>query len=206
MKIFKLSVIALISVLVTSCSWGPGDLDETKDQILTVAYKSPDANFQNLKTYALADSMSVVVDGQKKRVKNEVSENIFSLISQNLSKLGYTQTTASQNPDILVDLGYIQSTNKAVYPGYWSDWDWWWDCYYYPWYPWDPYYPYPMPTVVTSYTTGTIIIEMADMSLVKNQTVPIIWHGVVRSILNGSHTQAQLTEAINEVFTILPPK
>ena len=109
MKIVKLSVIALISILVASCSWGPGDLDETKDQILTVAYKSPDANFQNLKTYALADSMSVVIDGQKKRVKNEVSENIFSLISQNLSKLGYTQTTASQNPDILVDLGYIQS-------------------------------------------------------------------------------------------------
>jgi hypothetical protein len=63
-----------------------------------------------------------------------------------------------------------------------------------------------MPTIVSTYTTGTIIIEMADVTLAKDQTVPIIWHGVVRSILNGTHTQAQLTDAINEVFTILPPK
>ena len=150
--------------------------------------------------------MSVVVDGQKKRVKNETSDAIFALIAQNMNKLGYTQVLPQQEPDALVDLGYIQSTRTSVYPGYWSDWDWWWDYYYYPWYPWHPYYPYPMPTVVTSYTTGTIIIEMADMNLVKEQTVPIVWHGVVRSILNDSHTTAQLTDAINEVFTILPPK
>ena len=69
MKVVKLTVLAIISVLAASCSWGPGSLDETKDQILTIAYKSPDANFQTIKTYALADSMSVVVDGQKKEGK-----------------------------------------------------------------------------------------------------------------------------------------
>ncbi|MBR7157677.1 MAG: DUF4136 domain-containing protein [Bacteroidales bacterium] len=206
MKVVKLTIVAMISVLVASCSWGPGSLDETKDQILTIAYKSPDANFQTIKTYALADSMSVVVDGQKKRVKNATSDAIFSQIAQNLNKLGYTQVQPQNEPDAIVDLGYIQSTRTAVFPGYWSDWDWWWDYYHYPWYPWDPYYPYPMPTVVTSYTTGTVVIEMADMAKVKDQTVPIVWHGVIRGILNGSHTPTQLTEAINEVFTILPPK
>lgn len=206
MKIIKLSVIAIISIMVASCSWGPGNLDETQDQILTIAYKSPDANFQNLKTYAMADSMSVVIDGRKERVKNEDSQAIFSLIAQNLNKLGYTQTDPDSNPSVLVDLGYIQSTNKAVYPGYWNDWDWWWNYYYYPYYPWHPYYPYPMPAVVSTYTTGTIIIEMADVTLVKEEKVPVVWHGVVRSILNGTHTQAQLTDAINEVFTMLPPK
>lgn len=206
MKIVKLTLLAFVSVWVASCSWGPGDLDETQDQILTIAYKSPDANFAQLKTYAVADSMSVVINGKKERVKNETSDKIFSQIIQNMNSLGYTMVEAAQNPNLLVDLGYIQSTNTTIYPGYWSDWDWWWDSYFYPWYPWNPYYPYPMPAVVSSYSTGTIIIEMADVTNVKESTVPIIWHGVVRSILNGSHTQAELIDSINEVFTILPPK
>jgi hypothetical protein len=64
-----------------------------------------------------------------------------------------------------------------------------------------------MPTVVSSYTTGTLIFEMADVTKVRQESpVPIVWHGVVRSILNSAHTDAQLTDAIHEVFTILPPK
>ncbi len=206
MKLVKLSILAFLSVWVASCSWGPGDLDETQDQILTIAYKSPEANFANYKTFAISDSMAVVIDGSKKRVKNEESEKVYNLIVQNLQRLGYTETETTQNPNLLVDLGYIQSTKTTVYPGYWSDWDWWWETIHYPWYPWYPYYPYPMPTIVNSYTTGSLIIEMADVTRSQQQNVPIVWHGTIRGILNGKHTEAQLVKAVNEVFTILPPK
>ena len=51
------------------------------------------------------------------------------------------------------------------------------------------------------------LFEIADVTKAREESsVPIVWHGVVRSILNGTHTEAQLTNAINEVFTILPPK
>lgn len=206
MKIAKLTLLAFASLWVASCSWGD-DLDQTHDQILTIAYKSPDANFSQYKTFAVADSMCVVVNGKKSRVQDAESMKIYSQVVHNLNGLGYTQVSASENPNLLVDIGYIQSTNTTIYPGYWSDWDWWWKYYFYPWYPWDPYYPYPMPSVVSSYTTGTLIFEIADVTKAREESsVPIVWHGVVRSILNGTHTEAQLTNAINEVFTILPPK
>jgi hypothetical protein len=152
--------------------------------------------------------MCTVVNGKKERVQNAESMKISSQVVKILTEqMKYTQVPATSNPDLLVDIGYIQSTNTTIYPGYWSDWHWWWTQYFYPWYPWDPYYPYPMPTVVSSYTTGTLIFEMADVTRVKQETsVPIVWHGVVRSILNRPHTEAQLTDAIQEVFTILPPK
>lgn len=207
MKIAKLMLLALASVWVTSCSWGD-DLDETHDQVLTIAYKSPDANFSQYSTFAIADSMCTVVNGKKDRVQNAESMKIYSQVVKILTEqLKYTQVPTTSNPDLLVDIGYIQSTNTTIYPGYWSDWNWWWTQYFYPWYPWDPYYPYPMPTVVSSYTTGTLIFEIADVTKVEqDKSVPIVWHGVVRSILNGTHTEAQLTDAIYEVFTILPPK
>ncbi len=206
MKIVKLALLAFLSVWVASCSWGPGSLEETRDQILTIAYKSPETDFSQLKTFAIADSMSVVINGKKKRVQNEQTMKVYSQVVQNLNKLGYSQVVTSENPDLLVDLGYIQSTNTTVYPGYWSDWDWWWDTFDYPWYPWHPYYPFPIPTVVESYTTGSVIIEMADVRSVKEEKVPVVWQGIVRSILNGKHTDGEISAAINEVFTILPPK
>ena len=94
-----------------------------------------------------------------------------------------------------------------MYPGYWNDWDWWWDSFYYPWDNWDTYYPYPMPVFTSSYTTGSLIIEIANVAQVASEaSVPIVWHGLVREILNGKHTRDELLNAITEVFTILPPK
>jgi hypothetical protein len=64
-----------------------------------------------------------------------------------------------------------------------------------------------MPAFVSSYTTGSIVIEVADVvNVATESTVPVVWHGLVREILNGQHTQQELVSSIDEVFTILPPK
>ena len=208
MRIGKFALIGFVSLLVAACNWGPGDLDETRDQILTAAYKSQTADFGQFRTYAITDSMTFSYNGKKERVKNDTTVKIIAQVVQNMNALGYSQVEANQNPNLLVDLSYLVSTTTTVYPGYWSDWDWWWQDYFYPgYYPWYPYYPYPMPTLVSSYTTGSVIIEIADvMNVAKDSSVPIVWHGLIRSILTRGHTEAQLLSSINEVFSILPPK
>jgi hypothetical protein len=51
------------------------------------------------------------------------------------------------------------------------------------------------------------VIEVADVvNVATESTVPVVWHGLVREILNGQHTQQELVSSIDEVFTILPPK
>ena len=48
---------------------------------------------------------------------------------------------------------------------------------------------------------------MVDVTNVASeQSVPVVWHGLVREILNGKHTQQELFASIDEVFEILPPK
>jgi hypothetical protein len=203
----KLVLIAFVGALVSACSWGPGGLDETRDQILTIAHKTDAVDFTKFSSFAITDSITVVNDGMKVRLSDATANLIIAQVVRNMNLYGYTQVQADENPDLLVDLAYIQKTNTYMYPGYWSDWDWWWDWNGYPWWGWDPYYPYQMPAFVSSYTTGSIVIEVADVvNVATESTVPVVWHGLVREILNGSHTQQELLSSIDEVFAILPPK
>jgi hypothetical protein len=186
---------------------GPNALDQTQDQILTVAYKSDTANFSQFSTYAITDSMTFVYNKKKIRVKNDTTITIANQIIQKMQSLGYTQVDPDDSPNLLVDMSYLQTKNMTVYPGYWDNWDWWWGGYYNYYSPWFPYYPYSAPMIVSYYTTGSIIIELADVKNIStSKSVPIVWHGLIRGILNGSHTKAEWISAINELFTILPPK
>ena len=203
----KLVLIAFVGALVSACSWGPGGLDEARDQILTIAHKTDAVDFTKFSSFAITDSITVVNDGMKVRLSDATANLIIAQVVRNMNLYGYTQVQADEDPDLLVDLAYIQRTNTYMYPGYWSDWDWWWDWNGYPWWGWDPYYPYQMPAFVSSYTTGSIVIEVADVvNVATESTVPVVWHGLVREILNGSHTQQELLSSIDEVFAILPPK
>lgn len=203
----KLVLIAFVGALVSACSWGPGSLDETRDQVLTIAHKTDAVDFTKFSSFAITDSITVVNDGMKVRLNDATANLIIAQVVRNMNLYGYTQVQADEDPDLLVDLAYIQRTNTYMYPGYWSDWDWWWDWNGYPWWGWDPYYPYQMPAFVSSYTTGSIVIEVADVvNVATESTVPVVWHGLVREILNGSHTQQELLSSIDEVFAILPPK
>ena len=203
----RLMLIIVVGALVSACSWGPGALDETRDQILTVARKGETANFTNYHSFAIADSIAVSEDGKKFRLSNDTTQRIIAQIVVNMNRYGYTQVVPEMNPDLLVDVSYIKKTNTYLYPGYWNDWDWWWDSFDYPWYGWDTFYPYQMPTFISSYTTGSLVIEIADVvSVATESSVPIVWHGLVREILNGKHTEQELIYAIDNVFEIMPPK
>lgn len=207
MKI-KLMLVIFVGALVSACAWGPGgDMDETRDQILTIARKTEAVDFNQFNSFAITDSVTVVNNGKKTRLCNDTTDLIIAQVVRNMNMNGYTQVEVDENPDLLVDLAYIQRTNTYMYPGYWNDWDWWWNYNYFPWFGWDSYYPYQMPVFITSYTTGSLVIEVADVvNVATESSVPIVWHGLVREILNGKHTQQELISAIDEVFTILPPK
>ena len=208
MKIAKLIFITLLSLSLTGCAWGPGTLDETQDQILTVAYKSPTADFSTFKTFAITDSILVISGvNSKERVKDSESDMILQTVTDNMVAQGYTQVAVgTDGTDLVVDLSYLESTTTNVYPGYWGDWDWWWD-WYNPLYPWYPYYPSYIPTIVSSYSTGTLFIDVADIvNSTTEEKVPVVWHGIVRSILNGKHNEGEIKAAINDCFIIMPLK
>ena len=207
MKI-KFMLMVFVGALISACSWGPGsNMDETRDQILTMARKGEAVDFSKFHTYAITDSITVVNNGKKTRLCNDSTELIIAQVVRNMNLNGYTRVEAYEAPDMLVDLAYIQQANTYMYPGYWNNWDWWWNYNYFPTFGWGSYYPFPTPVFLSSYTTGSLVIEIANVvNVATDSNVPVVWHGLVREILNGNHTQQELLSAIDEVFTILPPK
>ena len=207
MKKNLLLIICLCFFALSSCDLYEDNYD-TVGQITSVAIKSPDADFSQYKTFAITDSVLFIENEKSTRKKNELSDMVISCVAKEFESLGYMQMN-SGDADLIVDLTYFEVFNASVYydPYCYWDWAWWWD--YYPYYPYDPfypYYPYPMPAYYSAYSTGSLIIETVDMTRLENKnSVPIVWHALVRSILSGTHTAGEVQEAINDCFTMLPP-
>lgn len=203
-KIVKFLLLSLSAVLFSqSCSLYNDD-SETILQNVSIAQKSPIADFSQYHTYAITDSILYISDNEKHRTDNVFVQNILSGISSNMERLGYSKVESSQPSDLLIDVSYLLTATTIYYdPYYYWGWDywWWWDGYY----PYYPYYPYPMPIEYTSYYTGNVIIAIVDMTN-PDKSFPIVWHGVVRSLISGSNSVEDINNAIDECFTILPPK
>ena len=205
-KLFLLFIVAALSS--TICTVFNEDYDETVEQFVSVAYRSADTDFSQFKTFVVADSILYVDSDKSVRKKNNLTEEVKSAVTSELTSLGYSVAAAGQAPDMIVDLAYLVSTTTTIYPGYWWGWDYWWyyDWYYPSYYPFYPYYPYPMYPVATSYSTGSLIIEIVDYAnMSEGSNPPIVWHGLVRSILNSSHTSQERAQAIGQCFDMMPP-
>jgi hypothetical protein len=210
-------LFVLVSFVLGSCSFFNDDYQETVDQFVSVAYKADNADFSQFRTYVVADSM-LYVDGDKKlRKKNELTEEVKSVISEKMNSLGYSPfdvKAGSGRPDLILDLSYIVSTTTTIYPGYWWGWDYWYYYdWFYPYFPYDPYYPgfypyypYPMYPMTSSYSTGSLTIDMVDVkNLQKDVNPPILWHALVRSVLVTTHTAQERAAAIRQCFDMMPP-
>ncbi len=194
------SLVAL--VMFQSCSLY-NDNSETILQNVSIAQKYPDADFSQFKTYTITDSLLYIDEDEKYRTDNLFAQSVLNGISRNMDELGYQKSENQEESDLLIDVTYILSATTVYYDPYyyWNwDWWWWWDGYY----PY-PYYPYPMPIEYVSYYTGNIIISIVDLTHGQDG-FPIVWHGLVRSLISGTNSIEEIDNAIDECFSILPPK
>jgi len=67
---------------------------------------------------------------------------------------------------------------------------------------------YPYVPVVTSYTTGTLIIDMIDPNNpnTSEEIIPIIWSAFLNGLVTGSEAsiQTRVTNGINQAFDQSP--
>lgn len=205
-KLIIISICGLL-VLTSGCSFFSNDTSETENQYISLVYKSPDSKF-TYQTYAITDSVLYVNGDKNERTSNSLTEKVVDLVASQMDACNYKRITdKSVKPDIIVDLSFIITTTTAIYPGYWWDWDWW---YWYDWYyPIYPYYPYPMYPIASSYSSGSLVIEIVDVNQAlteDNKNVPIVWHGLVRGIIGVDHSDGDMKDAIEKCFTLIPPK
>lgn len=162
----SLAGLAVITFFIASCYEYHDDtyLDELD---LTLTYYDTSFNFQQYNTFAIRDSVGLIENdlsdaqiaefyssnGGSKRIKDYVRDHFLAL--------GYTEVEDDEDFDFGVNLvvALIES-DVYYYPYWWYDY---YDYYYWYWSGWYPYYPYyPWGYSSYSYTTGTLLMEMAD--------------------------------------------
>jgi len=196
----KTMLAAMAGVLLLGCY--PAGPEYVED--LDVVYSTYDQeyDFKSQGTYSMPDKIVTDVkidngDTTYVYMKDVFAAPILAAIDQNMTKLGWEKIDIDNGPDVLVTPSVMSST--TYYYSYWYNW--WYGGYYGGYWGW--YYP-PYYTV-SSYTTGSVIITMADPNVesVINQS-PAVWVSAANGLVTGYNDVDRVVTAINQAFVQSP--
>ncbi len=205
MKTRLILLFTVLSLGILSCSKYPADTGRlTEDFVVYTKYNTAN-NFQQYTTFAIVDSIDYISPKDSGRYLNPQISGLLERISSNMVARGYTKVSHDQQPDLGITVSAVKTTTTTVYyPG------WYWDDpgYYNPYYWGYPgygyYYPF-YPTYISSYSAGSLIIDLIDF---KNPTpdnkYAVEWSVFIRALLTGNHTDSQIQTAIDQAFTQTP--
>lgn len=198
----RILLLALPALLLGSCYPAGPEYVEDLDVVYTTYDETYD--FQGQSTYARPDK--IVVDVEIDRgdttyvyMKDALAAPILAAIDAQMQAYGWSKVDISAAPDVIVNPAAVSST--TYYYSYWYDWYYggyyggYWGWYY------PPYYS------VSSVTTGSLIIVMADPSAAdsspigKSQTA---WLSVANGVATGYGDVGRVTNAINKAFAQSP--
>lgn len=196
-RFFKFFVFASLSGLVLGGCY-PSGPDYTEDLDVVYTNFDPEFDFQSRSTYAMPDQIVVDIDINNngdttlEYMKPIYADPILAKIEANMTALGWTRVDISAVPDVLLSPAGISST--TYFYSYWYNW------WYGGWYGgWGWYYP-PYYTV-SSYTTGSLIMTIADPNIDSpiNQS-PTAWIGAMNGLLTGSGDVQRVLNGIDQAF------
>ncbi len=223
LSLIQTLLVTLISFVVISLSsCYPNDNLSVSETDIVMASYYDSVDFTTLKTYYMSDTVYPVRDDTSDHSLVKYNDDIIATIATNMANAGYTRVFEDHptKPDIRISSAAISVTTVSVgwwYP-YYPGWGWGWGYwkkssrevdYYYPGYPgyYPPGYWWGYPTY-TSYTTGTLLIEMADPDdyrVIGNDTVtPIYWASGVTGVLSSGSDKNRVTAGIDKAFELSP--
>ena len=205
-KIKMLTAVATV-IFMMSCATYPGVDSRLAEDLVDITKYNVSTNFTQYKTFSIVDSVTVINNFQdSSKVLTPEAQALLNQIIGNMQSRGYTQVPRKTgHPDLGINVGAVKVTNVLYYyPG------WYWDYGYYDpgyWgYPYDYYwYPY-YPPEVSSYSTGTVIIEMVDLknAPAHGNKLYVEWVAIIRGLLTGYHTMQDVLDNVDQCFTQTP--
>ena len=198
-NVFRVVLLFMVATLAGCYPDGPDYVDEY--DIVYTNYNDQ-YNFSGKLTYAMPDSVvkitGSVIDGEPVEFLNPTYSNlILGQIEANMLSRGYQRVNLIDDPDYVLFPSAIEITNISYYYDYWG--------YYYGWY-YPPYYGgwyYPYP-IVTSYTTGTVIMSLIDnQNFNPSDKQEAVWTGLINGVLEGASTDyaGRIRRSIDQAFT-----
>ena len=205
MKTIKITLIFAGILILASCTKYPPTSSRLLEDLAILTQYDVKTDFGLYKTFAIVDSATYVTDKDSTRILNTNVKAVLDRISQDMISRGFTKVAASAEPDLGINVTVVETTNIIVYyPG----WYWGYDGYYPPYwwgYPgYNYYYPY-YPVYYTSYSSGTLIVDMANFKAkTADNKIPVVWNVFVRALLTGNHTISDINTGIDQAFTQSP--
>jgi Domain of unknown function (DUF4136) len=197
----RLLLMAAMPVVLLSCY--PAGPEYVEDVDVTYTTYDQEFDFQSRSTYAMPNEIVVDVeieDGDTTYIymKDVFAEPILAAIEDNMEANGWERVGLAATPDVVITPAGISST--TYFYSYWYDW------WYGGWYGgWGWYYP-PYYTV-SSYTTGSMIITMADPNVEDDSPInqsQTAWIAVGNGLFSGAYDLSRVTDAIDEAFDQSP--
>ena len=203
----KLIYVLIAVFALTSCREDP-DLGDLSSDFLVFTNYDGKADFNRFTRYYMPDSVMVIGDTKDPASwTGSKAADILKAYEDNMQACGYVRTDDKSEADVGLQISYVQSVAYFVdyrnpywwneypgywLPGYWGDWGYW-------------YYPYP---VVYSYSVGSLLTEMVDLSTSPSadRKLTVVWNSFLSGLLSGSDAfNMELTvRAINQSFVQSP--
>ena len=194
-------VIAPIALFIVVLGCYPDQPEYVEEYDIAYTNYQPDFDFSNTYTYSLPEGVLLLdnreFDDEPEFIDPVFGDAILSKIRENLDAQGYIEVEDSDSADLVVlpsafDTDFVYTYN----PGYW--------CWYYPCWGW--WYPGYAPGYISSYTTGTVLIQMTYPSGLQDDNVPVVWVGALNGLLQGSDANlvSRITSNIDQAFSHPP--
>jgi hypothetical protein len=205
MKKIIFSIMAIGMFVMTSCTKYPAESDRLTEDLVVYTQYDVNINFSDYKTFAIVDSLGYQDVTDSGRVLTPNAKALLDRIASNMVSRGFVQVAhdAIPKPDFAIDADYLKTTTVSTYsPGYY------WGGYYSPFY-WGYggyYYGYPYyPTYVTSYSAGSVFIDLFDLKHPSTDNkLYTRWNAYIRGLYTDAHTSTEINKSIDQAFSQTP--
>ena len=194
----KIIAFTLLLCLLTlsGCYPGGATYADELDVVYTVYDKGGD--FPSKKTYAIPDKVVKITKdyingGDLEFVSDLYAIPILDNINANMKAYGWEKVADEDDPDVV----FLPAAWETKYVYYWGDY---W-CWVNPYYCGGWGYPYP---IRTSYTTGTLFMNIVDLKPGDSREKSALWTGAVNGLLSNSIDFKRIKTTIDQSFKQSP--
>jgi len=204
-KRFFLKILMAGLIFQTSCSLFPEDIELNQEQLVDITKYDLNTDFTTFRTFSVADSICLIMNGDSSRVLNEESQQVINRIIHNMQERGYTLVNKSDNPDLGINVSLAEVYGSYFYPGWYWDYGAYYDPDYWGFPACEYFYPYDPPEI-SVYTAGTLMIDLLDLKNAPSydQKIHMIWNAYIRGLINGTHTLQQVLDNIDQCYLQTP--
>jgi hypothetical protein len=179
---------------------------EGNESIVYITEHDSTVNFSNFQTFKVADSVSVIQDGQfQERAYTAYDSSLIAAIRQVMIQRGFQlETNSAIPPDIGINVSRITTAYTGVisYNDYYGYYDSYWDPFYWGYGGYEYYFPYTFGTY--TFHEGALVTDMVNLKNpdTADNKLRTVWTGLARG--TGIFNSANINEIVQSLFNQSP--